>query len=305
MTVDPRFVVNVVFGALGAALVVWFGFLAWRAIRAQPKPLFIPLVAWKQALVYPFRQPHVALMMAAIGAVGVMLQSHFVNDPAYDEMKLLYLSIFWQALLASMMAMLAVPFAQYLIALEPYDAVFRPDDAAPMRRRQTKLYAMAAAAGFAVWTLLYLLTVGARAVGAYAPSFVQRPLATSAGVVVFVVGAVLTFVRPAIVSGYARPLAAALRLSRRRLAAVCLLTALMALPPMAFELFGVGYYRFLPPTLAVVTVFDVIGVVFNVFQFLAVEATALILFRSCVVKSAPDSEPQRAAMPLYRLYEAH
>ncbi len=305
MTLNPSLAVDVGSGAVGAALVVWFGFLAWRAIRAHPKPLPIPLVAWKQALAYPFRQPHVVLLMAVIGAAGVMLQSHFVNDPAYDETKLLYLSIVWQALLASLMALLAVPFAQSLIALEPYDAVFRPNDAMPVRRGQAKIRAMSAAAGFAVWTTLYVLTVGARAVGVYAPALLQRPLATTAGVVAFAVGALLTFIRPAIVSGYARPLAAAVALSWRHLAAVCLLTALMVLPPMAFELFGVGYYKLLPPTLAVVTLFDVLGVIFNVFQFLAVEATALILFRSCVEKPAPDSEPERAAMPLYRLYEAH
>ncbi len=291
--------------ALGLVIAVGGAVLVWRSLFSPLRPLPIPLLAWRQALRFPIEHPGVVAGMAAIAIVGTIIQEYFENTPGYDELTLVLASIGWQAAMAAAMAALAVPLVRGLIALEPY-ANFAPEGLFSASRSQTRVILLAALVGLAVWLAGFGLVVGLRAVLLNSPEEWRRPIGVLASVFNFGVGSLMAFILPALISGYKNPVFAGVATAARNCGALYLVAGLMALAPMAYELLSSAVFlMLLEPGALTHVLHDMTNIVFNICQFLAIQASAAILFRCCVLKPVkgfvdPDGEP--AVYADYRPY---
>jgi len=268
---------------LGLAIAAGVGLLAWRSIRSPLQPLPIPLLAWRQAWQFPLSHPRTTLAMAAISTLGMATQEYFQNTPGFDELTLIYASVGWQAIMAAAMAALAVPLAQKLIALEPY-ASFAPKGLKPVPRSQPRLYALAALTGLTLWIIGYGLTVGFSITVVTMPVPWQRPVAYLLTVFSFLVVTLLTFIRPALVSGYRNPVLAGLGVAARNCVPLYLIVAVMGLAPWAFEFVMIMLLAMFGGGLLMHVLQDAARIVFYLYQFLALESATIILFRGCVLQ---------------------
>jgi len=261
-----------------ASALLALGYIGYRGAVSPTRPIAIPFAAWRRAFEAVQTHRSVVLGVTLLICAGVSLQLSFTSHfaPNAHQRSLLAASILWQAIMASAVAAIVVPF-QLCVARETRHLVDIPNHAA---RSQAAIVRAAAAYGFGIWLFSYLLGVASKFLLQFAP-IALRPtsyyLLTGAA---FLITTLLTLVRPCLSLGYAHPLRSGARLAISNAAALFVMTIALAMPPIVIELM-LTYIpaAFLVPALPR----EIFGVVaysaFSIFQVLAVEASTVVFAR--------------------------
>jgi len=275
------------------------GYIIWRGAKSDLRPLMIPIMAWRQAVLFVRGHIKTALAMAAIIVSGIAMQNYFSNSSA-GNWALLGGSLIWQAAMAAIMAALAVPLHLALIDAEPNKAFV--NDRFPTRSRNIpRICALAGTICFGLWFFDYSLSLDLKISALFVAPNWPRHATTAAALVSFAIYSLTVFVRPSISSSITGPVAAGLLVAWRRASDVYLTMALMAAPLLLFDLAKFAIFVvILPPSTFLRVVHDGVVAVFSLYQFLAIEAATVILFRSALLSPADgfrtrDGEPARYA----------
>jgi hypothetical protein len=313
----------IVWTILGALLFA-VGYLAIRGAMSPLRPILIPLTAWRLAIGSWRTQRRIVLTVAFLVAVGALMQLYFVNTSGHDEWTLLIASIFWQALMATFVAALAVPLHLYVIRIDtrglagswrnrawrrrgaPVPAgpglVRAPgvsSDLAPEApvadpfeggQKLMPLMLRAAAYGLAIWIFGYLVGVANKAaILSTAPSVPAERFGLA--FISFLITGLLALVRPALSLGMPRPLRSGVAMGWKRALALYVMLAVVAAPPAVLTPLAIlapaaAWRPSLGARLISITLISIV----NVFQYLATEISTVLFARRAMLLSHDEAE---------------
>ena len=234
------------------------------------------------------------LAMAAVSATGVGLQVAAENFlPKELDLRILAASLVWQALMATAMAMLVSSVHRFIIDRHPnymVPAAFDGKHAPLALARKAGLYALA------IWVAIYALTVALRIVVNAWPlpglRFVDKALVFG----LFVFGALLNLVRPALALGARRPLREAAGMAWRDPFGLLVIAFLLQQPLAYLTPMFVLLPRdpdFLGPTVKAQIATIALITIATLFQFILTEATMVVFAMRSAGREAGREQEKR------------
>jgi hypothetical protein len=274
-----------ILGALLLAVV----YLAIRGAASSLHPLLIPLTAWRLAIGSWRTQRKIVLALAFLVVVGASMQFYFVNTSGHDEWTLLIASIFWQALMATFVAALAVPLHLFVIHVDLQASVGEPSEG---ERKIASLMLRAAAYGLVIWIFSYLVGVASKAVLHFTgPSRVEY---FGLMFISFLTMGLLLLVRPALSLGMPCPLRTGIGMSWKRALALYVMMAVLAIPPNLISPLAVFVPpEFVGPVLPARLISITLVSILNVFQYLATEISTVLFARRAMQQSGDEADEAR------------
>jgi hypothetical protein len=272
----------IVLSILGALLLAVV-YLAIRGAMSPLRPLPIPLIALGLAIDTWWWQRKIVLAVSFLIVVGASMQLYFVNTSGHGKWTLLIGGIFWQAFMASFVAALAVPLHLFVIHVYLQAPIADPSEGS---RKVAPLMLRAAAYGLVIWIFGYLVGVASKAVVLFTgPSRVEY---FGLVFISFLTKGVLLLVRPALSLGMPCPLRTGIAMGWRRVLALCLMMAVLAIPPTVLIPLAIyapsAFLRAgLPARLISITLISIL----NIFQYLTTEIST-VLFAWRAMQQARD-----------------
>ena len=273
---------------VGGALLA-LGYFAYCIAFSSLRPLRILGAGWNVALNSPRKNPKIFGSFVLLVSFGVALQLYFTYVPGFRQITLFLTSISWQAISATLTALLAVPIQLFVID----GLLARPlywggpvEKRSVSRKRLWPLLWRAAAFGFVIWLLSTVLRFGGNALLITLPGQAKSISSYALPVITFLITTAFSLVRPAVALELARPFRTGIKVALKHALPLYLMTALF----LGISFSASSLVRYISPYFLTGQdanmVSMIILLIYNAFQLLAVEASTVIFMKKAVLQPA-------------------
>ena len=264
--------------AILVVVAIGLGLLAWRAMLSRILPHRIPFEAWRTVFTVVLRgRPWLVLAIALVISTGAGLQSLFMFflPQLLIQAQLPVIATAWQGVMATLTAGLVAPIQMFVL-----ERSLAPPADFSHRRSVLKTALFACWWGLLMWMFGFAVALGAQTLGLAAPPVLRAWIVIIAAVASFLIVNIFALVRPALALGARNPLFTGVRLAWKNMLPLILLQVMLLIPPaIVVPLVVRGPKLFFGPQDNTLPITIVLGTLFTVLQFLAVETATTIFAR--------------------------
>ena len=264
--------------AVLVVIAIAVGLFSWRAMRSRILPHRVFLEGWWLVPTVVLRgRPWLVLAIALVIATGAGLQSLFMFflHPANIQKDLPLIATVWQGVMAMLTAGLVAPIQMFVL-----ERALLPPPGFTHRRSALKTAFFASWWGLSIWAFGFALALAVQALVFVSPAGLRIWIATLASIVSFVGLNLLALIRASLALGARNPLTTGVKLAAADFVPLNFLQAILLIPPaIVVPLCVHGPKLFFGPQDNTQSITIVLGTIFTVFQFLAVEVATTIFTR--------------------------